>query len=139
MFDQSVIPKHHKHKTHDGEETGENRSLPRQLLKGVELTLLWCKTSDAEQQFTQHLRQWQKSSIQAEKTSHKEALDLTTRQITVNRKQIPNKKNTFHKCSIHVLISNITCLKRQMQRQERTGHFHVNSQRGVEHVLRWCE
>ena len=54
MFDQSVIPKHHKHKTHDG-ETGENRSLPRQLLKGVELTLLWCKTSNAEQQ-TVHTR-----------------------------------------------------------------------------------
>ena len=36
------------------------------------------------------------------------------------------------------VFPNITGAEHQMQRQERTGHFHVNSQE-VEHVLRWCD
>ena len=47
----------------------------------------------SDRQFTQDLRQWHKSSIEAEKESHKEALGRTARQITVNRKQIPKKKH----------------------------------------------
>ena len=37
------------------------------------------------------------------------------------------QKFSFHICSNYVLISEITSLKRQVQRQERTGQFHVNS------------
>ena len=49
MFGPSVIPKCHKHKTPKA-QTRENRSPLRQLHRGVELTLLRCKTSSAEQQ-----------------------------------------------------------------------------------------
>ena len=43
---------------------------------------------------------------------------------------VSQTKFTFHLCCTHVLFSNITSIKRQMQRQERTGHFHVNSKKG---------
>ena len=47
----------------------------------------------SNRQITQDIRQWHKSSIEARKISHKEALDLTTRQIPVNRKKNPNKNS----------------------------------------------
>ena len=37
------------------------------------------------------------------------------------------QKFAFQICLTHVLFPNVTIKKRQMQRQERTGHFHVNS------------
>ena len=139
MFDQSVIPEHHKHKTHDG-ETGENRSLPRQLLKGVELTLLWCKTSNAEQQ-TVHTR-----LAAMTKVFHSGRKNIS--QGSIGPYNTPNsckpgtrskQKFAFQICSTNLLFPSITSIKRRMERQQRTGHFHVNSQRGVKHVLRWCE
>ena len=78
-------------------------------------------------QFTQDWRQWHKTSIEAEKTSHKEALFLTTRQNICKPKTMLKEKFALQKCLTHVLFPKITSIKRQMQRQERTGHFHVNS------------
>ena len=92
----------------------------------------------SNRQFTQDIRQWHKSSIEAEKKTQGSIGPYNTPN-SCKPETDSQKKITFHKCSNHVLISNIISLKRQMQRQERTGHFHVNSQRGVEHVLRWCE
>ena len=60
------------------------------------------------------------------KISHKEALDLTTPQNNYEPGE-KTKKLAFQLCSTHVLFRNITSIKRQMQRQERTGHFRVNS------------
>ena len=42
MFDPCVIPKHHDYKTPDA-ETGENRSLPQALQRGVEHVLRMCE------------------------------------------------------------------------------------------------
>ena len=71
--------------------------------------------------------------------SHKEALDLTPRKINYDAGKKSNQKPPL--CSTHVLFPNITSIKRQMQRQERTGHFHVNSEEewnifydGVNHI-----
>ena len=127
MFDPCVIPKHHKHKTPDA-ETGENRSLPRQLQRGVEHVLRWCESSSAEQA-TLHKTCGNDTSLPSKqkKISHKEALDLTTPQNNYEPGEKSNKKLAFQLCSTHVLFPNITSKKRQMQRQERTGHFHVNS------------
>ena len=61
------------------------------------------------------------------KKSHKEALYLTTRQNICKPKTMPKQKFAFRICLTHVLFPKITSIKRQMQRQERTGHFHVNS------------
>ena len=80
----------------------------------------------SNRQFTQDLRQWHKSSIEAEKISHNEALDLTTPKQLWTRKK-SNKKIAFQKCLTHVLFPKITSIKRQMQRQERTGHYHAHS------------
>ena len=80
----------------------------------------------SNRQFTQDLRQWHKSSIEAEKISHNEALDLTTPKQLWTRKK-SNKKIAFQICLTHVLFPKITSIKRQMQRQERTGHYHVHS------------
>ena len=127
MFDPCVNPKHHKHKTPDA-ETGEIRSLPRQLQRGVEHVLRWCESSSAEQA-TLHKTCGNDTSLPSKqkKISHKEALDLTTRQNNREPGEKSNKKLAFQLCSTHVLFPNITSKKRQMQRQERTGHFHVNS------------
>ena len=57
----------------------------------------------------------------------REALDLTTRQNNSEPGKKSNKKFAFQICLTDVLFPNITSIKRQMQRQERTGHFHVNS------------
>ena len=48
MFDPCAILKHNKHKTPDA-EIGENRSLRRQIQRGVEDILRWCESSSAEQ------------------------------------------------------------------------------------------
>ena len=61
------------------------------------------------------------------KISHKEALDLTTRQNNSEPGKKSNKKVAFQLCSTHVLFPKITSKKRQLQTQERTGHFHVHS------------
>ena len=61
------------------------------------------------------------------KTSQKEALDLTTRQNICKAKTMPKQKFAFQICLTHVLFPNITSKKRHMQRQVRTGHFHVHS------------
>ena len=61
------------------------------------------------------------------KISHKVAMDLTARQNNCEPGKKMNKKVAFQLCSTHVLFPNITSKKRQMQRQERTGQFHVNS------------
>ena len=127
MFDPCVIPKHHKHKTPDA-ETGENRSFPRQPQRGVENILRWCTSSNAEQPtiYTRHTAMTQVFHRSRDKTS----------QGIIGPYNTPNnckpetdfqQKFTFHICSNHVLISDIKSLKRQVQRQERTGQFHVNS------------
>ena len=61
------------------------------------------------------------------KISHKEALNLTTRQNNCKPGTMSKQKFAFQICLTHVLFPNITSIKRQMQRQEKTGHFHVNS------------
>ena len=93
----------------------------------------------SDRQFTQDLQQWHKSSIEAEKKSHKEALGRTTRQITVNRKQIPNKKkhlsNMFEPC---VSIKHHKLATPDAETRENRS-LPRQLQRGVQHVLRWCE
>ena len=49
--------------------------------------------------------------------------------------QDSQQKFTFNKCSAHVLFPNITSIKLQMQRQEKTGHFHVNSKKEWNNVF----
>ena len=127
MFDRCVIPKHHKHKTPDA-ETGENRSLPRQLQRGVEHVLRWCESSSAEKP-TVYTR-----FAAMTKVFHSGRKNIS--QGSIGPYNTPNnckpetdfqQKFSFHICSNHVLISDITSLKRQVQRQERTGQFHVKS------------
>ena len=48
MFEPCVNIRHHKLET-PGAETRENRSIPRQLQRGVEQTLRWSEYSSAEQ------------------------------------------------------------------------------------------
>ena len=89
-------------------------------------TMVWiieCRASD----ITQDLWQGHKSSIEAEKKSHKEGLDLTTRQNNCEPGEKSNKKLAFQLCSTHVLFPNSKSIKRQRQTQERTGHFQVHS------------
>ena len=49
----------------------------------------------SNRQFTHDIWQWHKSSIEAEKKPHKEALERATRQIVVKRKKILNKNSPF--------------------------------------------
>ena len=89
-------------------------------------TMVWiieCRASD----ITQDLWQGHKSSIEAEKKSHKEALDLTTRQNNCEPGEKSYKKLAFQLCSTHVLFPNSKSIKRQRQTQERTGHFHIHT------------
>ena len=51
--------------------------------------------AQSNRQFTQDLRQWHYSSMEAEKISHKEALDFTTRQKPVNQNKTRNKNSPF--------------------------------------------
>ena len=94
LFHPCVNLEHHKHETPNA-DTGENRSFPRQLQRGVEHILRWCESSSAEQAtaYTRLAAMTQLFHRSWKKISHKEALGLTTRQTTVNRKQIPNKKS----------------------------------------------
>ena len=62
-----------------------------------------------------------------EKTSHKEALELKTRQNNCKPGTMSKQKFALKLCSTHVLFPNIRSKKRQIQRQERTGHLNVNS------------
>ena len=95
MFDTCVIPKDHKQKTPDA-DTGENRSFPRPLQRGVEHVLRWSEYSSAKQStiYTRHMATTQ-VFYRSRKKPHKEALDHATRQIAVNRKKIPNKNSPF--------------------------------------------
>ena len=126
MFDPCVIPKHHKHKTPDA-ETGENRSFPRQPQRGVEHILRWLKSSSAEQPtiYTRHTARTQVFLRCREKIWHGKIGPYNTPNNCKTETDF-QQKFTFHICSNHVLISDITSIKRQMQRQERRGHFHVN-------------
>ena len=81
----------------------------------------------SNRQFTQDFLHRHKSSIAAEKVSHKEALDLTTRQNICKPKTMSKQKFAFQICLTHVLFPKITSIKRQMQTQETTGHFRVHS------------
>ena len=127
MFDPWVILKHHKHKTLDA-DTGENRSLPRQLGRVVEHISRWCDSSSTEQP-TVHKRLATMTQVfhRRKKISHKAALDLTTRQNNCKPGTMSQQKFALQICLTHVLFPNIASIKRQMQRQEKTGHFHVNS------------
>ena len=58
----------------------------------------------SNRQFTQGPRQWHKSSIEAEKISPREALDITTRQNNCEPGKKSNKKIAFQLCSTHVLF-----------------------------------
>ena len=93
---------------------------------GTCFKMVWiieCRASD----ITQDLRQWHKSSIEAEKNISQGSIGPYNTPNNCKPKTDFQQKFTFHICSNHVLISDITSLKRQVQRQERTGHFHVNS------------
>ena len=113
-----------KRQVHRQERTGHfhvnSKEEWKKLYWGVNIRV------QSNRQITQDVRQWHKSSNEAEKKSHMEALDLTTRQNNSKPGEKSNKKLGFQLCSTHVLFPNITSIKRQMQRQERTGHFHVN-------------
>ena len=127
MFDPCVIPKHRKHKTPDA-ETGENRSIPRQLQRGVEHLLQWCESSSAEQTtvYTRLAASTQVFHRSRKKCHTRKHWTLQHAKTFVNRKKT-KQKFAFKLCSAHVLFPNITSIKRQMQRQEKTSHFHVNS------------
>ena len=104
----------------------------------------WCESSSAEQA-TLHQTCANDTSLPSKqkKISHKEPLDLTTRENNYEPGEKSNKKLAFQLCSTHVLFPSITSIKRQTQRQERTGHFHVNPKEewnifydGVHHRMR---
>ena len=81
----------------------------------------------SKRQFTQDLRQWHKSSIEAEKNiSQGSTGPYNTRKRLWTGKKT-KQKFAFKLCSTHVLFPNIRSKKRQIQRQERTGDLHVNS------------
>ena len=129
MFGPCLIPKHHKHKTPDA-ETGENRSFPRQLLRGMKHILRWCEKTSAEQPtiYTRYTAMTQVVHRSRKKISQGSIRPYNTPN-NCKPERDSQQKFTFHICSNHLLISNITSLKRQMQRQERTGQFHVNSKK----------
>ena len=126
MFDPCVIPKHHEHKTPDA-ETGENRSFPRQLQRGVEHVWRWCEQSSAKQP-TVYTRLAAMTQV-----FHRSRKNLTMKHWTLEHQNNcePGKNRTkkiaFQICLTHVLFPKITSIKHQMQRQERTGHYHVHS------------
>ena len=81
----------------------------------------------SNRQFTHDIWQRHKSSIEAEKKTSQGSIGPCNTPNSCKPEKDSQQKFTFHACSNHVLISNNTSLKRQMQRIERTGHFHVNS------------
>ena len=127
ILEPCVNIKHHKLET-PGAETRENRSLPRQLQRRVEQTLRWwIFESRATDKIHKTCGNDTSLPSKQKKISHKEALDLTTRQNNSKPGTMSKQKFAFQLCSTHVLFPHITSKKRQMQRQERTSHFHVNS------------
>ena len=80
----------------------------------------------SNRQITQGIRQWHKSSIEAGKNISQVSIRSYNTPNNCKSEKNSQQKLTFHICSAHVLFPNITSKKRQMQRQERTGHFHVN-------------
>ena len=102
-------------------------STPTPKRSGTCFTMVWiieCRATDSL-----HETCGNDTSLPAKqkKTSHKEALELKTRQKNCKPGTMSKQKFAFQICLTHVLFPNITSIKRQMQRQERTGHFHVNS------------
>ena len=81
----------------------------------------------SNRQFTQDLRQWHKSSIEAEKNISQGSIEAYNTPNNCKPGTMSKQKFAFQICLTHVLFPNVTIKKRQMQRQERTGHFHVNS------------
>ena len=81
----------------------------------------------SNRQFTQDWRQQHKSSIEAEKNISPGKIGPYNTPKNCKSGKDSQQKFTCHTCSAHVLFPNNTSKKRQMQRQERTGHFHVNS------------
>ena len=128
MFDPCVIPKDHKQKTADA-DTGENRSFPHPLQRGVEHVLRWCEYSSAKQPtvYTRLAAMTQVFHRSRKKYLTSKHWTLQHAKTTLNREIKSNKKVAFQLCSTHVLFPKITSKKRQMQTQERTGHFHVHS------------
>ena len=127
MFEPCVNIRHHKLET-PGAETRENRTIPRQIQRGVEQTLLRCEYSSAKRP-TKYTRLAAMTQV-----FHRSSEKIW--QGSIGPYNTPNnckpetdfqQKFSFHICSNHVLISDITSLKRQVQRQERTEQFHVKS------------
>ena len=92
MFDPCVIPKHHKHKTSDA-ETGENRSIPRQLQRGVEHVLRCCEKSSAAQPtvYPRLAAMTQLFHRSGKKYLIRKHWTLQHAKTTVNREQCPSK------------------------------------------------
>ena len=128
MFDPCVIPKDHKQKTADA-DTGENRSFPHPLQRGVEHVLRLCECSSAKQPtvYTRLAAMTQVFHRSKKKYLTRKHWILQHAKTTLNRWKKGTKKVAFQSCSTHVLFPKVTSKKRQMQRQERTGHYHVHS------------
>ena len=119
--------------------TSLKRQMQRQVRTGhfhVNSKEEWNKLYDgvniraqSDRQFTQDLRQWHYSSIEAEKNISQGSIGLHNTPKACKSEQDSQQKFTFYICLAHVLFPNITSIKRQMQRQEKTGHFHVNSKK----------
>ena len=125
--------------------TSLKRQMQRQVRTGhfhVNSTEEWNKLYDgvniraqSNRQFTQDLRQWHYSSIEAEKKISQGSIGTHNTPKACKSEQDSQQKFTFYICSAHVLFPNITSIKRQVQRQEKTGHFHVNSKKEWNNVF----
>ena len=84
--------KHHKHKTSDA-ETGENRSFPRQLQRGVEHVLRCCEKSSAAQPtvYPRLAAMTQLFHRSGKKYLIRKHWTLQHARTTVNREQCPSK------------------------------------------------
>ena len=119
----------------DRREQVTSTSSPKR--SGTCFTMVWSIESRASD-ITQDLQQWHKPSIDAEKKSYKEALGPTTRQITVNPKQISTK--------IHLSYMFETCVNIKHHKLETPGaetrenrSLPRQLQRRVEQTLLRCE
>ena len=138
MFELCVNIRHHKLET-PGAETRENRSIPRQLQRGVEQILRWCEYSSAEQpkNYTRLAAMTQVFHRSRKKYLTRKHWTLQHAKTTVNREKNRTKKSLsimFDPCVIpkhhkHKTQDAETGEKRSFPRQP---------QRGVEHILRWC-
>ena len=95
-FDACVIPKDHKHKTPDA-ETGENRSIPRPLQRGVEHVLRWCEESSAKQPigYTRLAAMTQVFYRSRKKYLRRKHWTLQHAKTFLNQKQCPAKNSPF--------------------------------------------